>query len=295
MLKQALKIVECESFVESEEEKYEEQKKFMEKPLHPSIKLGDAIKQLEQILRDMKGHLTWEQKVETKEMKPEHRSAHEHELLYYENQIDSMEATIKQLKALAMKGKVETIKEDHNDMTKYIVKNGKTFVVDRTDIDTGKRLVKPGDVVSFKHKGKTLQARVTDRALGRDDVYEVELLEGFKVDDIVIPNVGPHKGIKHNVVDVFEDGSLTIEPVGLLKKNVRYVNGIVVAAPEQVRKIDESKDAFVFTVKDGSKVVGTLTLSGIEASDYNIDGNLGARGWEVQLKSLPAKLKKSIK
>jgi hypothetical protein len=65
------------------------------------------------------------------------------------------------------------------------------------------------------------------------------VLEGFKVDDIVIPNVGPHKGIKHNVVDVFEDGSLTIEPVGLLKKNVRYVNGIVVAAPEQVRKIDE--------------------------------------------------------
>jgi len=58
--------------------------------------------------------------------------------------------------------------------------------------------------------------------------------KGPKTGDIVVPNKGEHKGQKHKVIHVFDDGSMNIQPVGLKAKDIKYRQGAVKAKPEDI-------------------------------------------------------------
>jgi len=58
--------------------------------------------------------------------------------------------------------------------------------------------------------------------------------KGPKPGDIVVPNKGEHKGQKHKVIHVFDDGSMNIQPVGLKAKDIKYRQGAVKAKPEDI-------------------------------------------------------------
>lgn len=90
---------------------------------------------------------------------------------------------------------------------------------------------------------------------------EVELDEGkFKKGDIVIPNIGPHKGEKHTIIHDFKNGSYNIS---LNKKHSRYDQGAAKAKENQLKLVKEEVelDEFytVFAVrhkeKDGKRYV----------------------------------------
>jgi len=67
----------------------------------------------------------------------------------------------------------------------------------------------------------------------------------IKVGDIVIPNKGEHKGQKHKVIHVFDDGSMNIQPVRQLStgeyavlsaKYIKYHQGAANAKPEDIEE-----------------------------------------------------------
>ena len=66
---------------------------------------------------------------------------------------------------------------------------------------------------------------------------ESELDEGkFKKGDIVIPNIGPHKGEKHTIIHDFKNGSYNIS---LNKKHSRYDQGAAKAKENQLNLVKE--------------------------------------------------------
>jgi len=73
------------------------------------------------------------------------------------------------------------------------------------------------------------------------DLYyeEVELDEGkFKKGDIVIPNMGPHKGDKHEIIHDFGDGSYNIKPL-THPRNIKYKLGATKAKENQLKLVKE--------------------------------------------------------
>ena len=58
----------------------------------------------------------------------------------------------------------------------------------------------------------------------------------FKVGDIVIAKKGPHKGDKHKVIYVSDDGKLNIQPLG---RDVKYRQGAAGAMPNEVTLVKE--------------------------------------------------------
>ena len=65
-----------------------------------------------------------------------------------------------------------------------------------------------------------------------------KLYEGrFREGDIVIPNVGPHKGIKHTIIYDFGDGRYNIQPIGLRPNRIQYALGAAGASEEQLKKV----------------------------------------------------------
>jgi len=93
------------------------------------------------------------------------------------------------------------------------------------------------------------------------DLYyeEVELDEGkFKKGDIVIPNIGPHKGEKHTIIHDFKNGSYNIS---LNKKHSRYDQGAAKAKENQLKlereevELDEKGTAYPATVDTLRKIV----------------------------------------
>ena len=68
---------------------------------------------------------------------------------------------------------------------------------------------------------------------------EVEIDEGkFKKGDIVIPNMGPHKGDKHKIIHDFGDGSYNIKPL-MHPRNIKYKLGAVKAKGNQLKLVKE--------------------------------------------------------
>jgi len=58
----------------------------------------------------------------------------------------------------------------------------------------------------------------------------------YEIGNIVIPKTGPHKGVKHEVIHVFDDGSMNIKPkLNAAIKN-RYRHGAAKAKPNEVTK-----------------------------------------------------------
>ena len=95
------------------------------------------------------------------------------------------------------------------------------------------------------------------------DLYyeEVELDEGkFKKGDIVIPNMGPHKGDKHEIIHDFGDGSYNIKPL-THPRNIKYKLGASRAKENQLKlvkeevELDEKGTAYPATVDTLRKIV----------------------------------------
>ena len=95
------------------------------------------------------------------------------------------------------------------------------------------------------------------------DLYyeEVELDEGkFKKGDIVIPNMGPHKGDKHKIIHDFGDGSYNIKPL-MHPRNIKYKLGASKAKENQLKlvkeevELDEKGTAYPATVDTLRKIV----------------------------------------
>jgi hypothetical protein len=95
------------------------------------------------------------------------------------------------------------------------------------------------------------------------DLYyeEVELDEGkFKKGDIVIPNMGPHKGEKHKIIHDFGDGSYNITPQKH-PRNIKYKLGAAKAKENQLKlvkeevELDEKGTAYPATVDTLRKIV----------------------------------------
>ena len=62
----------------------------------------------------------------------------------------------------------------------------------------------------------------------------------FREGDIVIPNVGPHKGVKHTIIYDFGDGRYNIQPIGLRPNKIRYALGAAGASEEQLKKVSSA-------------------------------------------------------
>ena len=113
---------------------------------------------------------------------------------------------------------------------------------------------------------KTLPSKLkkyVDKAVDNFLVFEeVELDEGkFKKGDIVIPNMGPHKGDKHEIIHDFGDGSYNIKPL-THPRNIKYKLGASKAKENQLKlvkeevEMDEAKGtAFPATVDTLRKIV----------------------------------------
>jgi len=90
---------------------------------------------------------------------------------------------------------------------------------------------------------------------------EVEIDEGkFKKGDIVIPNMGPHKGDKHEIIHDFGDGSYNIKPL-THPRNIKYKLGASKAKENQLKlvkedvELDEKGTAYPATVDTLRKIV----------------------------------------
>ena len=83
--------------------------------------------------------------------------------------------------------------------------------------------------------------------------YEGKLNEGkFKVGDIVIPNIGAHKGVKHTVIHDFRDGRYNIQPIGLRPNKIQYRLGAASANEDQLKKVSSGLQQVAPSVMDTS-------------------------------------------
>ena len=82
---------------------------------------------------------------------------------------------------------------------------------------------------------------------------EGKLNEGkFKVGDIVIPNVGAHKGIRHTVIHDFKDGRYNIQPIGLRPNQIQYRLGAASANEDQLKKVSSALQKVAPSIIDTS-------------------------------------------
>ena len=135
---------------------------------------------------------------------------------------------------------------------KELKKDAKANVKDNLG-DSEKAPKKPKGVEEFKDKGvtgsfKTIKEGIEEiirEKLAKKKADEAKIEEAqIKVGDIVIPNKGEHKGQKHKVIHVFDDGSMNIQPIGLKAKNIKYRQGAIKAKPEDIELADNYNTGF---------------------------------------------------
>jgi len=151
---------------------------------------------------------------------------------------------------IAGKNLEKGIKADMKDrnadgnLKKELKKDAKSNVKDNLG-DSEKAPKKPKGVEEFKDKGvtgsfKTIKEGIEEiirEKLAKKKADEAKIKEAqIKVGDIVIPNKGEHKGQKHKVIHVFDDGSMNIQPIGLKAKNIKYRQGAIKAKPEDIEE-----------------------------------------------------------
>ena len=118
---------------------------------------------------------------------------------------------------------------------------------------------KAGGKVKKLPPGKKFKSLFKGKPLPRQE--EVEIEEGkFKKGDIVIPNLGPHKGDKHKIIHDFGDGSYNITPQKH-PRNIKYKLGAAKAKENQLKlvkedvELDEKGTAYPATVDTLRKIV----------------------------------------
>lgn len=149
---------------------------------------------------------------------------------------------------------------------KELKKDAKANVKDNLG-DSEKAPKKPKGVEEFKDKGvtgsfKTIKEGIEEiirEKLAKKKANEAKVEEAteakVKVGDTVVPNKGPHKGQKHEVIHVFADGTFNIKPVGLKAANIKYKLGAAKAKPEDIElsetKVDEHHNDPNFPIVKG--------------------------------------------
>ena len=96
----------------------------------------------------------------------------------------------------------------------------------------GVKTIDKKDWDKFKKKGY-IQAESTE-------VNERNYREAFKVKDTVIPKVGPHKGVKHEIIHDFKDGTYNIKPIGLSSRQIKYRMGAAKAKKADLKSVKEA-------------------------------------------------------
>lgn len=71
----------------------------------------------------------------------------------------------------------------------------------------------------------------------KEMIRETVMEEMFEVGDFVVPTVGPHRGRKHKVIAVRDDGKINIRPIGIPASRNKYRLGAAGVRPEQLEKI----------------------------------------------------------
>jgi len=122
-----------------------------------------------------------------------------------------------------------------------------------------------------------------------DPIFEAKFKEG----DTVIPNMGPHKGVKHKIIYDFGDGKYNIQPIGLKSSEIQYRLGAAGASEDQLKMADnvnESKVDISYTDpgfkfykmkvdgkrldrEEGTKYLKDLGIVDDEGKDMEIPGN----------------------
>ena len=141
-----------------------------------------------------------------------------------------------------------------------------------------------------KQKGKKFEMyhyMLHNRDLGRHPGYKPKgksrgtrgLPEGkFNVGDIVIPNAGPHKGHKHEVIYDLGNDKYNIKPIGLRPNQIQYRLGASGASSNQLKLVKKGKGKPKYTTMDTSgmskaqiaKALRSKRLEGIdEASEVD--------------------------
>ena len=141
-----------------------------------------------------------------------------------------------------------------------------------------------------KQKGKKFEMyhyMLHNRDLGRHPGYKPTgkgrgtrgLPEGkFNVGDIVIPNAGPHKGHKHEVIYDLGNDKYNIKPIGLRPNQIQYRLGASGASSNQLKLVKKGKGKPKYTTMDTSgmskaqiaKALRSKRLEGIdEASEVD--------------------------
>jgi len=93
---------------------------------------------------------------------------------------------------------------------------------------------------------------------GMTETEEMEISNPeVKVGDIVVPNKGPHEGMKHEVIAVFPDGTFNIKPVGpgLKAKDIKYKLGAARAKMSDVEMLAEAENPSLRSPKGTAEIV----------------------------------------
>ena len=85
-------------------------------------------------------------------------------------------------------------------------------------------------------KQKATTERIKARAAAKKS-----MAESHKVGDTVTPSIGPHKGVKHEVIHDHGDGSYNIKPMGLSPRQNQYKLGAVKAKAEHLKLHEEEE------------------------------------------------------
>jgi hypothetical protein len=120
------------------------------------------------------------------------------------------------------------------------------YIRDMMDKDDYGRSVSGKDKRTFMEPEDSMPAARARKMAGMEDDemetrydYDDPIFEAkFKKGDIVIPNIGPHKGVKHEIIYDFGDGKYNIQPIGLRPNQIQYRLGATGAREDQLKMAD---------------------------------------------------------
>ena len=115
------------------------------------------------------------------------------------------------------------------------------------DMDDYGRSISGKDKRTFMEPEDSMPAARSRKLAGMEDDemetrydYDDPIFEAkFKKGDIVIPNIGPHKGVKHEIIYDFGDGKYNIQPIGLRPNQIQYRLGAAGASEDQLKMADD--------------------------------------------------------
>jgi hypothetical protein len=107
----------------------------------------------------------------------------------------------------------------------------------------------------------------------------------FREGDIVVPNVGPHKGVKHTIIYDFGDGRYNIQPIGLRPNRIQYALGAAGASEDQLKKVGSTPQKPAPNIIDTSDMKSGQSPFGENINEAPMDRRF-QKEWESNCKAL---------